>query len=589
MTFSNDLFLLMVNLSQLRNKEKIIQLFIESMQEVFSPAHFKFVKDNEKNEQDLLEIRTLNATYGYIGVSSFVLTQNEAKTQLHNAVQMLATILDHLEFDQRLKMEGDAFEKVAAERFSDLQQMIGELQAAKDASLNLINDLTSEIEKRIKIEQDLRQSEEQFRNLFEYSPLGKSMTSIDGVVKMNKAFCQMLGYSIEELENKNWKEITHPDDIKESEEIVSKILFGREESHRYEKRYLHKDGHDIWAEVNTNLQRDSNGNPLYFITNVNDISERKKMEEDLKESELTFRGLFEKGPIGVAYHRMIYDEMGIPVNYLFLDANQSYQKLTGVNPIGKLVTEAFPGIENDPFNWIGTFGNVAKNGIEIRFEQYLEVNDRWYDCVGYQYKPDHFVAAFLEITERKKAEQALQENEEKFRKMVESFPLAIHLSVGIKQVTEYINPAFVNLFGYTIEDLPSFEQWWVLAYPDENYRLQIAEEWTKRVSEAIANSSTIEPMDVVITCKDGSKKYVSWAYFSLGEKGYSCGLDLTDRKKAENELIDLKDALEIKVIEKTNELKERVIELERFHDATIDRELRMKELRDEISRLKSTQ
>ncbi|MFO7586752.1 MAG: histidine kinase dimerization/phospho-acceptor domain-containing protein, partial [Gemmatimonadota bacterium] len=74
------------------------------------------------------------------------------------------------------------------------------------------------------------------------------------------------------------------------------------------------------------------------------------------------------------------------------------------DPTGKLVTEAFPGIETDPFDWISTFGKVAKTGEEIRFKQHLQHNDRWYDCVGYQYKPDHFVAAFLEITEQKKAE-----------------------------------------------------------------------------------------------------------------------------------------------------------------------------------------
>jgi PAS domain-containing protein len=102
----------------------------------------------------------------------------------------------------------------------------------------------------------------------------------------------------------------------------------------------------------------------------------------LLENEQTFRALFEKGPIGVAYHAMVYDRQGKPVNYRFLAANQSYQKLTGVDPTGKLVTEAFPGIENNAFDWIGTFGNVAKTGQEIRFQQHLQPNDRWYDCVG---------------------------------------------------------------------------------------------------------------------------------------------------------------------------------------------------------------
>jgi PAS domain-containing protein len=139
------------------------------------------------------------------------------------------------------------------------------------------------------------------------------------------------------------------------------------------------------------------------------ILEKKITEMALIESETTFKALFEKAPIGIAYHRMVYDSSGKPVDYYFIEANQSYQVLTGVNPVGKLATEAFPGIEMGSFDWIGTFGKVAKTGQEIRFQQYLQTNNRWYDCVGYQYKPDHFVAAFFEITDKKQIEDAFKD------------------------------------------------------------------------------------------------------------------------------------------------------------------------------------
>lgn len=138
---------------------------------------------------------------------------------------------------------------------------------------------------------------------------------------------------------------------------------------------------------------------------LRDLTERKQLEGELEGAEWKFRAIFEQGPIAVAYHRMVYDAAGTPVDYLFLEANQQYLNLTGVDPRGKLVTVAFPGIERDPgFDWIGTFGRVARTGETVRFEQHLQVNDRWYDCVGYQYRPDHFVAAFIEITERKRLE-----------------------------------------------------------------------------------------------------------------------------------------------------------------------------------------
>ena len=130
----------------------------------------------------------------------------------------------------------------------------------------------------------------------------------------------------------------------------------------------------------------------------------------LQEMEWKFQALFEKGPIGVAYHEMIYDDTGKPIDYRFIDANETYKTLTGVDPRGKTVLEAFPGIENDSFDWIGTYGHVARTGEPKRFESYLQANGQWYDCVAYQYKPDHFVAAFTNITDRKQAEAELEQH-----------------------------------------------------------------------------------------------------------------------------------------------------------------------------------
>ncbi|MBF0506004.1 MAG: PAS domain-containing protein [Nitrospirae bacterium] len=138
-----------------------------------------------------------------------------------------------------------------------------------------------------------------------------------------------------------------------------------------------------------------------------------------------------------------------------------------------------------------------------------------------------------DITERKNAEEALRVSEAKFKAMVETLPLAIYLNAGIEQIGEYLNPMFIKLFGYTLEEIPSASQWWPLAYPDETYRRQISVEWTTRVTRAIETQTPIEPMEVVVTCKDGSKKNILWGYITMGDTNYAYGLDLSELKKAE--------------------------------------------------------
>ena len=144
----------------------------------------------------------------------------------------------------------------------------------------------TDIENIKQAQDELRLSEEYFRNVFEHAAVGKSITGIDGKLKANKAFSDMLGYSLAEFSDVKWTEITHPDEIQRDQKLIKTILSGEKSSIRYEKRYIHKDGHTVWTDVSAVLHRDSENNPQYFITTVQDISERKRAEENLfKHSE----------------------------------------------------------------------------------------------------------------------------------------------------------------------------------------------------------------------------------------------------------------------------------------------------------------
>ena len=128
-------------------------------------------------------------------------------------------------------------------------------------------------------EESLRESEEKFRNVFDHSSIGKTITSIDGSVQVNQAFSEMLGYTKEELSNLKWQDLTHPDDIVLTQDHLNQLLSGEKTSIRFVKRYIRKDGSIIWGDLNTILQKDDK--PLYYISGVVDITERKRAEEEI--------------------------------------------------------------------------------------------------------------------------------------------------------------------------------------------------------------------------------------------------------------------------------------------------------------------
>jgi PAS domain S-box-containing protein len=131
----------------------------------------------------------------------------------------------------------------------------------------------------------LRAGEERFRKVFEDAPIGVALTAVDGTLsRVNRAFAELLGYSTEELARLPWRQITHPDDVAESEELVRALLAGEVSTRRIEKRYLARDGRVVWTVLHSTLLRDAEGSPRHFVTQVLDVSDRKQAEQALREA-----------------------------------------------------------------------------------------------------------------------------------------------------------------------------------------------------------------------------------------------------------------------------------------------------------------
>ena len=144
-------------------------------------------------------------------------------------------------------------------------------------------------DRRKRAEEALRESEERFSGAFEHAPIGVALVSPDGRwLKVNRALCDLVGYSEAELLARTFQDITHPEDLEVDLENVRRMIAGDIRSYQMEKRYVHARGHLVTVLLNVSLVRDGQGQPRYFISQIQDITERKQTENALRESNEKF-------------------------------------------------------------------------------------------------------------------------------------------------------------------------------------------------------------------------------------------------------------------------------------------------------------
>ena len=144
-----------------------------------------------------------------------------------------------------------------------------------------------------------------------------------------------------------------------------------------------------------------------------------------------------------------------------------------------------------------------------------------------------------DITDRKTAEFERDKTHENFRLLVEKSVLPLLISDRNGDTIEYVNPRFMDLFGYKLEDIHDASNWWAYAYPDEQYRRSISEEWKSMVEAATAGQPNFKPLEAVVTCKDGTQRITEWNILPADQKNVITVIDLTEMRKAEKEKEDL--------------------------------------------------
>jgi PAS domain S-box-containing protein len=187
---------------------------------------------------------------------------------------------------------------------------------------------------------------------------------------------------------------------------------------------------------------------------LKEVEERKQAEEELKNSEKKYHSLFENMLDGFAYCKMLFDDDGTPVDFIYLDINDAFEHLTGLkreNVVGKRVTEAIPTIKETHQELFDIYGRVAMTGKSTKFEIYFKPLEIWLHISVYSQKKGHFVAIFDNITERKEAENLIKESEEKFRKISSSAADAMLMMDNDGNIS-FWNEAAQKIFSYTAKD-----------------------------------------------------------------------------------------------------------------------------------------
>lgn len=447
-------------------------------------------------------------------------------------------------------------------------KVLEEQKAARLAALNQMEDASASRREAEAAHAALSASEARYRGVFESANVGKSVTRFTGEIEVNRAFCNMLGYTPEELRGKTWQELTPADDIAQIQQRLLSCMHGERDEDRFEKRYLHKNGSMVWADVSIAMQRDGDGKPLHFITTVVDISERKQAECKLVESEARYRSLFENMNTGFVLFEVVQDAAGAPVDLLILAANKGFEATTGLRldaAIGQRLTQAVPGIEKDSADWIGTYANIALTGTARQFEQASERLGVCYSVSAFRAGPGQCGVSFIDISRSKDTERALRDSEERLRLALESARQGM-FDLNLETGEVMVSPGYATMLGHDPQTFrETYDSWRERLHPEDRARV------ARFLDDYLAGQVPAYRVEFRLRCRDGGWKWIlsmgklqEWSADGKPLRMLGTHTDIDALKAAQDALLESNATLEARVGERTAELTAANRELETF-------------------------
>ena len=285
--------------------------------------------------------------------------------------------------------------------------------------------------------EQLKLSEERFEKFFKSSPVPESIWRIDGktfkLIDVNNA-----GLKESEGRALNYVGMTAEEVYSDRKDIIERLHFCVDKRRNlvYETEFTVRDI-KRWIIFTYVYISDE-----MLLLHTEDITEQKRAQKELEESELKFRSLISEMDQGLAVHEPVFNEIGKMVNYRFLDFNESFEKQTGLKrneTIGKTLLEVMPDAENYLFE---QYEKVVKKGVVAHFEQFSRALGRYYEIVAYRNRKNQFATVISDITERKKQIKELSLHNERLEVLTK---ILKHDFKDSKELLEYTINQAVNL------------------------------------------------------------------------------------------------------------------------------------------------
>jgi PAS domain S-box-containing protein/diguanylate cyclase (GGDEF)-like protein len=398
--------------------------------------------------------------------------------------------------------------------------------------------VAEDITERKQIEEALRESEERFAGAFEFAPIGVALVSPDGRwLKVNRVLCDLVGYSEAELLSRKFQDITHPEDLEADLQNVRRLIAGEIHAYQMEKRYVHARGHLVSVLLNVSLVRDGQGQPLYFISQIQDITERKQAADGLRESKNLLQSVVEHVPARIFWKGRDLRYLGCNTQFAKDAGHSRPDELTGKTDFEmgwKDQAELYRGDDKAVLDSGTSKLDIEEpqtapdgNTIWLRTSK-VPLRDKDNQIIG-------ILGLYQDITAGKKAAQELRESERRFSDMLGNVELVAMMLDREARIT-YCNDYLLRLTGWRREEVIG-RDWFELFVPPEFNDLK-----ENFFATFLANlPEALHPENEILT-RSGERRLIRWNNSVLRSGAgdvigtASIGEDITERKEAEDRI-----------------------------------------------------